>query len=112
MGEFLCKKNNIFQRNYLVDEKKRVDTILEFLKIQYSMNEIKEKDYIKIKNKFEVIFKNKENSEIKQKKILIDTRNYLNLQLQKIIKEKNNSFLLKEIEIELKEINNILKNIK
>ena len=112
MNKFLCQKNNIIQRKILNNEKNRVNKIIEFLKNEYLNQKIKENDYKIIKKKYENLFKNREETLLKQKKTLIETRNYLIYQIQEIIKSKTNFFLLNEIRKEINEINIILEKYK
>ena len=111
MNKLLCENKNIFQRKILESEKKRVERMLFFLENEYEKNEVNEKDYLKIKNKFKEIFETKEKINENKIKILLETRNYLIKQFEKMIKEENN-FLLEEVKNELNNINNILKKYK
>ena len=112
MNEFLWEKKNIFQGKLLEDEKKRIKNILFFLKNEFSKKELSEKDYVKIKNIYAGLFEDRDKRFLKEKQILIETKNYLQEKIEDIIHTNNNLFLVKEIECELNEINILLEKYK
>lgn len=111
MNEYISKKKNIFQRKLLEIEKKRIDDIIIFLHNLKDENKLKDKDFKNIKKKYENIFRNKLEKKENEKKILIETKNYLELQINEIMKNNKSNFLLEELAYEIDKINEVLKDL-
>ena len=111
INEYISKKKNIFQRKLLEIEKKRIDGIIIFLHNLKDENKLKNKDFKNIKKKYENIFRNKLEKKENEKKILIETKNYLELQINEIMKNNKSTFLLEELAYEIGKINEVLKDL-
>ena len=61
-------------------------------------------DYIKILNKYKNVLKNQDIKHHNNFKILNKTEEYLKEQINKLVIEEKNNFLMKELELELKRI--------
>tara|TARA_Y100000768_G_C23528184_1_gene473569 strand:+ start:141 stop:464 length:324 start_codon:yes stop_codon:yes gene_type:complete len=107
MSEFLSKKKNLFRKNILYKEKKRIKLIIELI--------IKSDGNDKFKNilmKYKEIFNKKEKEKEKKIKMLRNTADYLKEQINTMIESNRNTYLINEMHIEVKKIEDIILQLK
>lgn len=104
MSKFFCKNINLFKKKLLNDEKIRIKIIIQLLE-EIKLNDIEnENNYNKLINNYNIIFKNKENKHNDNIELLKTTEYYLKDQINILISNNKNKFLIDELQIELENI--------
>tara|TARA_X000000368_G_scaffold362932_1_gene307837 strand:+ start:160 stop:495 length:336 start_codon:yes stop_codon:yes gene_type:complete len=104
MSKFFCKNINLFKKKLLNDEKIRIKIIIQLLE-EIKLNDIEnENNYNKLINNYNIIFKNKENKHNDNIELLKTTEYYLKDQINILISNNKNKFLIDELQIELEHI--------
>jgi len=104
MNKFFCKNINLFKKKLLNDEKIRIKIIIQLLE-EIKLNDIEnENNYNKLINNYNIIFKNKENKHNDNIELLKTTEYYLKDQINILISNNKNKFLIDELQIELENI--------
>jgi len=100
MDNLFCKNINLFNKKLLNEEKKKINNIIDFIEnLKTNKN-----SYIKILNNYKNILEKEKIMRFENIKILNQTEEYLKKNINKMIFEKKNKFLIKELELELKKI--------
>jgi len=104
MSDFFCKNINLFKKKLLNDENIRINIIIQLLE-EIKLNDIgNENNYNKLINNYKTIFKNKENVKNDNIEILKKTEYYLKDQINMLITNNRNKYLIEELEKELENI--------
>jgi len=109
MSNFICENINLFNKKLLNNEKEKINIIIEFIKNLKKNEKINNNDYIKILNKYENILKDEDMKRCNNLQILNKTEEYLKGEINKMIMEEKNNFLITELELELERISLIKK---
>ena len=109
MINFICENINLFNKKLLNNEKERINRIIEFIENLKECEKINKNDYIRILDKYNNIFKKEEIKRYNNVQIFNKTEEYLKDQINKMIMEEKNNFLITELELELERISLVKK---
>lgn len=109
MSNFICENINLFNKKLLNNEKERINRIIEFIENLKECEKINKNDYIRILDKYNNIFKKEEIKRYNNVQIFNKTEEYLKDQINKMIMEEKNNFLITELELELERISLVKK---
>ena len=109
MSNFICENINLFNKKLLNKEKEKINIIIEFIENLNENEKINKNDYIKILDKYKNILKNEDMKRYNNFQILNKTEKYLKGQINKMIIEEKNKFLITELELELERISLVKK---
>tara|TARA_B100000795_G_scaffold265108_1_gene246486 strand:+ start:2480 stop:2851 length:372 start_codon:yes stop_codon:yes gene_type:complete len=113
MVDIICKNNNLFNRQLLDNEEKRICIIIgliENCKNTHNTDNTHNtcKIYDKLINKYNEIFKIREIHNLKKIEILKITRDYLKNEIDELILKNGSEYLLEEMVNEFNKINEII----
>jgi hypothetical protein len=109
MNDLFCENINLFKQKLLNDEKIRIQQIIDYIE-KYSLNTKNIKnDYNDLINNYKNIFKNDE--KIEKNELLQNTEKYLKEQINILILNKKNNFLIVELEKEIEQIKKLKEKL-
>lgn len=109
MNEFFSEKKNINNIILIKKEKERAKKIINEIEKLHKNDEILKKDYVFLMRKYLKTMNFEKKKEKSEKIILEETKKYLLNEIEKLRFSNENNFILKEMECELSNIDEILR---
>tara|TARA_B100001093_G_scaffold519294_1_gene607586 strand:- start:2761 stop:3084 length:324 start_codon:yes stop_codon:yes gene_type:complete len=107
MNDFLSRKKNLFRKNLFQREKKRIEIIINLID-----NNNQNDKFENILTKYKEIFIKKDKEKKEKINALKYTAHYLRKQINQKIESKENAYLINELYLELKKIEDIILQLK
>ena len=111
MSDLFCENINLFWKNLINKEKNRISEIIQLIIFFKNKEKNNKREYDKIISKYENIIEEEKENTNKKIRILRKTENYILEQINALMKNNGDNYLIMELYKELENIKKIINNM-